>query len=319
MATTKGGLMAARQEQGAAIQQKAGNAVVAGFNAMLSKDGYQQRFNELLGERAPQFIGSLTTMITDDPNMMQVFHDAPATIIKAGLRAAAYDLPIDPALGQAYIVPFRKKKKDGSYVMEATFILGYKGMYQLAVRTGVYLKINVVDVREGELKKWNRLTEEIEFNFIDDDDVRETMPIIGYCAYFKLTNGMEKTLYMTKKQIENHEKKFRKGKYMSRGWQDDWESMASKTVLRKLLGKWGLLSVQYHNYADSAMLAAAKAIATGQFDDEDALPVTIEATSVYDDFPKSTHEEAVDMTTGEVLQEQPMSEDDQILADSLNI
>lgn len=321
MATTKGGLAAAKRAQETAIQAKAGNTVASMFNAMLSKDGYQKRFEELLGNRAPQFIGSLATMISDDSNMMQVFHDAPATIIKAALRAAAYNLPIDPALGQAYIVPFKNKKKDGSYKMEATFILGYKGMYQLAVRTGVYANINVVDVREGELKRWNRLTEEIDIQFIEDDEEREKLPIIGYCGYFRLTNGMEKTIYMTKKQIEAHEKKFRKGQYMSKGWRDDAEAMSAKTVLRRLLGKWGLLSIEYQGN-DPAVLNAASAIASGRFDDED-LPsaIDVDADTVPDELPPASPTAKVDMMTGEILQpqEQPMSEDDQILADSLNI
>lgn len=320
MATTKGGLAAAKRAQENAIQAKAGNTVASMFNAMLSKDGYQKRFEELLGNRAPQFIGSLATMISDDPNMMQVFHDAPATIIKAALRAAAYNLPIDPALGQAYIVPFKNKKKDGSYKMEASFILGYKGMYQLAVRTGVYANINVIDVRESELKHWNRLTEEIDIQFIEDDEEREKMPIIGYCGYFRLTNGMEKTIYMTKKQIEAHEKKFRKGQYMSKGWRDDAEAMAAKTVLRRLLGKWGLLSIEYQNSNTPAIMNAAAAIASGKFDDEDfSQPIDIESyDTVHDSLPSPSPDTKVDMVTGEVIPDQ-MSEDDRILNDSLNI
>lgn len=284
MATTKGGIIAAQRNQVKGPQQNNG-VVPALFNAMLSKEGYQKRFDELLGKRAPQFIGSLVSMINDEPRMVQAYYDNPNSIIKAALRAATYNLPIDPALGQAYVVPFKNKGK-----MEAVFILGYKGMYQLAVRTGVYKKINVIDIREGELIKWDRLTEDIDLNFIDDDDEREQLPIIGYCGFFELTNGMKKTIYMTRKQIENHEKKFRKGEYMGKGWRDDWESMASKTVLRRLLGKWGLLSIDYQS-ADQASLDAATAIASGNMDDEDELTHTIEAETVPDN---------VDANTGEI-------------------
>lgn len=283
---TKGGLTEVRKNQMEAKQ--ASQNVATLFNSMLSREGYQKRFNELLGKRAPQFIGSLVSMINDEPRMIQAFYDSPNSIIKAALRAASYDLPIDPTLGQAYVVPFKNKGK-----MEAVFILGYKGMYQLAVRTGVYKRINVVDVHEGELVKWDRLTEEAEFKFVDDDEEREKLPIIGYCGYFELTNGMKKTIYMTRKQIENHEKKFRKGDYMGKGWKEDWESMAAKTVLRRLLGKWGLLSVNYQN-ADEGTVRAAEAIASGKLDDADN-PVyvnTIDAEAV----PQN-----VDPETGEVI------------------
>lgn len=283
---TKGGLTEVRKNQMEAKQ--ASQNVATLFNSMLSREGYQKRFNELLGKRAPQFIGSLVSMINDEPRMIQAFYDSPNSIIKAALRAASYDLPIDPTLGQAYVVPFKNKGK-----MEAAFILGYKGMYQLAVRTGVYKRINVVDVHEGELVKWDRLTEEAEFKFVDDDEEREKLPIIGYCGYFELTNGMKKTIYMTKEQIENHEKKFRKGDYMGKGWKEDWESMAAKTVLRRLLGKWGLLSVNYQN-ADEGTVRAAEAIASGKLDDADN-PVyvnTIDAEAV----PQN-----VDPETGEVI------------------
>lgn len=262
---TKGGLTKKTAEMQEAKQ--ASKNVSALFNAMLSKDGYQKRFNELLGKRAPQFIGSLVSMINDDPRMVQAFYDAPISIIKAALRAASYDLPIDPMLGQAYVVPFYNSRKEK---MEAVFILGYKGMYQLAVRTGCYKRINVINIREGELIRWNRLTEEIEIQFIEDDDEREKLPIIGYCGYFELTNGMEKTIYMTSKQIENHEKKFRKGDYMGKGWKEDWDSMASKTVLRRLLGKWGLLSINYQT-ADEATIRLAESVASGNLDDENTL------------------------------------------------
>lgn len=283
---TKGGLTEVRKNQMEAKQ--ASQNVATLFNSMLSREGYQKRFNELLGKRAPQFIGSLVSMINNEPRMIQAFYDSPNSIIKAALRAASYDLPIDPTLGQAYVVPFKNKGK-----MEAVFILGYKGMYQLAVRTGVYKRINVVDVHEGELVKWDRLTEEAEFKFVDDDEEREKLPIIGYCGYFELTNGMKKTIYMTKEQIENHEKKFRKGDYMGKGWKEDWESMAAKTVLRRLLGKWGLLSVNYQN-ADEGTVRAAEAIASGKLDDADN-PVyvnTIDAEAV----PQN-----VDPETGEVI------------------
>lgn len=226
------------------------------MNSMLDGEKLRGRFNELLGNRSAQFVSSLVSMVNADKNLQQAFYEAPMTVIQAGLKAASFDLPIDQNLGYAYIVPFKNWKKDlGKSVMEANFILGWKGMHQLALRTGAYKTINVVDIREGELKSYNRLTEEVEVEFIDDDDVREGKPIIGYLGYYRLVNGAEKTIYMTVKQIENHEKKFRKGDYMGKGWRDDWDAMARKTVYRKLIGKWGVMSIQYQSAQDGASLA----------------------------------------------------------------
>ena len=223
------------------------------MNSMLDGEKLRGRFNELLGSRSAQFVSSLVSMVNADKNLQQAFYEAPMTVIQAGLKAAAFDLPIDQNLGYAYIVPFKNWKKDlGKSVMEANFILGWKGMHQLALRTGAYKTINVVDIREGELKSYNRLTEEVDVEFIEDDDVRESKPIIGYLGYYRLVNGAEKTIYMTTKQIENHEKKFRKGEYMGKGWRDDWDAMARKTVYRKLIGKWGVLSIQYQSAQEGA-------------------------------------------------------------------
>ena len=226
------------------------------MNAMLDGENLRNRFNDLLGKRTPQFISSIVSLVNSDKNMQQAFYESPMTVIQAGLKAASFDLPVDQNLGYAYIVPFNNFNKDsGTSKMEATFILGWKGMHQLAIRTGAYKTINVVDVREGELKSYNRLTEEIEIEFIEDEDERESKPVIGYVGYYRLVNGTEKTIYMTVKQIENHEKKFRKGKYQGKGWRDDWDSMARKTVYRRLIGKWGVMSIEYQTSRDGVNLA----------------------------------------------------------------
>ncbi len=226
------------------------------MNAMLDGENLRNRFNDLLGKRASQFISSIVSLVNSDKNMQQAFYESPMTVIQAGLKAASFDLPVDQNLGYAYIVPFNNFNKDsGTSKMEATFILGWKGMHQLAIRTGAYKTINVVDVREGELKSYNRLTEEIEIEFIEDEDERESKPVIGYVGYYRLVNGTEKTIYMTVKQIENHEKKFRKGKYQGKGWRDDWDAMARKTVYRRLIGKWGVMSIEYQTSRDGANLA----------------------------------------------------------------
>ena len=260
------------------------------MNTILDGDKLRGRFNELLGVRTPQFISSLVSMVNADQNLQRAFYEAPMSVIQSGLKAAAFDLPIDQSLGYAYIVPFKKNFKDDSgewkSKSEATFILGWKGMNQLALRTGAYKTINVVDVREGELKSYNRLTEEVELDFIEDDELRASKPVIGYVGYYRLVNGAEKTIYMTTKQIENHEKKFRKGKNMGWGWQNDWDAMARKTVYRQLIGKWGIMSITYQNAKEGASLAQ-------QMEDEYNLenPDTIDAD----------YSTVVDQTTGEVI------------------
>lgn len=240
-------------EKTTTMQEKTNKEAKVSINVMMSslldREGMRKRFDELLGERAPQFISSVVSLVNADVNLQKAFNEAPMTVIQAALKAATYDLPIDPNLGYAYIMPFNNsvKKPDGTCEkrMEAQFILGYKGMHQMALRTGAYKTINVLDVREGELKSFDRLTEEIALDFIEDDEVRESKPIIGYVGYYRLVNGTEKTLYMTKKQVEAHEKKFRKGQYMGKGWRENFDAMALKTVYRQLIGKWGLMSIDY--------------------------------------------------------------------------
>jgi recombination protein RecT len=220
------------------------------MNAMLDGEKMRSRFDELLGKRAPQFISSVVSLVNADKSMQQAFYESPMSVIQSALKAATFDLPVDQNLGYAYIVPFKNKG-----TMTATFILGWKGMHQLALRTGAYKTINVVDIREGELKSYNRLTEEVDIAFEEDEEKRETLPVIGYVGYYKLVNGAEKTIYMTIKQIENHEKKHRKGDYMGKGWRDDWDAMARKTVYRKLIGKWGVMSIDYQSRGEGVTLA----------------------------------------------------------------
>ena len=261
--------------------------VTALVNTFLDRDGLRKRFDELLGKRSPQFISSIVSMVNADKNMQQAFYESPMTVIQSALKAATFDLPIDQNLGYAYIVPFKNYKKDlGTKKMEATFILGWKGMHQLALRTGAYKTINVVDIREGELKKYNRLTEEVDIDFIEDETEREKHRVIGYVGYYRLVNGAEKTIYMSVKAIENHEKKFRKGEYQGKGWRDDWDAMARKTVYRILIGKWGVMSIDYQTADEGKQLADVMA------EDERAEGV-IDAE--YVDIP-------VDESTGEVIE-----------------
>lgn len=244
------------------IQAKAKQSVNVILNNVLDSEGYRKRLNDLLGARAPQFVSSVISLVNASKQLQEAAVSAPATIIQSALKAAIFDLPIEPSLGYAYVVPFRNKG-----VMEATFILGYKGMNQLALRTGAYKRLNVCDVREGELKRYDRLTEDIEIEWIEDDEEREKKPIIGWVGYFRLVNGTEKTIYMSRKAVERHEQKNRKGNYMTQGWRDNFEEMAAKTVFRKLIGKYGIMSIDYQRQGDPDVLQAADDVAAGKFDD----------------------------------------------------
>ena len=263
-----------------AVQQnkpeaRAQQSVSVMLNSLLDGEKMRKRFDELLGKRTPQFLSSLVSMINDNQALQQAFYQSPMSVIKSALQAATYDLPIDPALGYAYIVPFNISYKDekGNWAkkMQATFVIGYKGMTQLCLRTGAYKSVpDAVDVREGELVSYNRLTGEAVFSWVEDEDEREKLPIVGYAGYFCLKNGAEKTIYMTRRQIEAHEKKNRKGQNMGKGWKEDFDAMARKTVIRKLCSKYALMSIDYQTGADRNTMNLATALAAKDYPDEQA-------------------------------------------------
>ncbi|AJO24811.1 recombinase RecT [Weizmannia coagulans] len=208
-----------------------------GLKALLNTPTMQKKFEQVLDKKAPQFMSSLLNLYNGDPNIQAA---EPMSIISSAMVAASLDLPVDKNLGYAWIVPFYDSKKGHK---AAQFQLGYKGYIQLALRTGQYKAINVIAVREGELKKWNRLTEEIEL----DLEGATSDKVVGYCGYFKLINGFEKTVYWTKDEIEAHRirhNKMKDKKALNNVWKSDYDAMAMKTVIRNMLGKWGILSVE---------------------------------------------------------------------------
>lgn len=249
------GIVVTRKEMAAKQQEQP--SIPKLLNNTLDNSGYKRRFDELLGKRAPQFVSSLATLINSTPKVLEIFKNNPITIIQAALKAAAYDLPIEPSLGYAYILPFDQT---------ATFVLGYKGMVQLALRTGLYMRLNAVDVREGELISYDRLTEDIEFRWEADIVRREKIPVVGYAAFYRLKNGMEKTLFMTKAEIDAHELANRKGKSKNSVWINHYDEMAKKTILRRLLSKWGIMSINYLD-ASPADQEVMRNMAEGTLDD----------------------------------------------------
>lgn len=209
-----------------------------GVKALIKSDAVQKSFNEVLKDKATSFTANVLSLVNNDAYLAQ---SEPMSIITGAMTAATLDLPLDKNLGYAYLVPF-KDYKNGN-VQKAQFILGYKGYIQLAQRSGRYKALNVTPVYEGELISWNRLTEEIDF----DPEKRVSDVVIGYCGHFELLNGFKKTVYWTKQEVENHRIKHNKmkdKKTLSGVWASDYDSMACKTVLRNLLSKWGILSIE---------------------------------------------------------------------------
>lgn len=212
------------------------------FNQTITAPKTQEYLESLLHERKGAFVNNITALVANNTSLQSC---APFTLMFAALKATGLDLPLDPSLGMAYVIPY-KNNRTGETV--AQFQIGYKGFYQLAVRSGQYRRINTSDVREGELVRRDRLTGDFEFKFIEDDDVRLKTPIIGYVSYFSLFNGMESTLYMSKKEVEEHAKRYsqtyRAKDNRSSKWVTDFDAMALKTVLKLNLSKNGVLSVE---------------------------------------------------------------------------
>ena len=200
-----------------------------GLSQMLQSSNIKSRFEEILKSKAPAFVSSILNVANSSEALQRVAASNPQSIIRSAAVAAALDLPIDKNLGFAHIVPYKD---------EAQFQLGYKGY---AVRTGQYKTINACEIYEGEIVKQNRLTGELEF----DEAKRTSDKIIGYAAYFKLTNGFEKTLYMTIKELREHGKKYSKSYYKDFSiWKQNENAMCLKTVLKLLLSKYGILSIE---------------------------------------------------------------------------
>jgi recombination protein RecT len=219
------------------------------LSTIVDRPEYKGRFAEVLGKRAPQFISSMLA-ISNQAHMRDV---DPKTILAAAMTAATLDLPINQNLGFAYIVPYKGN---------AQFQMGYKGFIQLAMRTGQYRFINACRVFEGELVRYNKLTGELEI----DEEAKQSDTVVGYASYFRMLNGFEHALYMTADQVMAHAKRYSQSfsKGYSSVWKDDFDAMALKTVIKLLLSKWGMLSVQMEKalFEDQAMRVDVDAPAT---------------------------------------------------------
>jgi len=196
----------------------------------LNNDKIKSYLESILKDRVGQFITSLVSMSNLTPGLSKC---EPNSLMQCGLKAASLNLPLDNNLGFAYAIPYGNK---------ASFQMGWKGFVQLAQRTGQYKTVNVITVKEGELKKWDPFNGELEIEIIEDVK-REKLPAIGYAAVFRLINGFEKRSYWTKTEVLAHAKRFSKT-FGNGPWQTDFDKMAMKTVLKDLISKYGPMSVE---------------------------------------------------------------------------
>lgn len=205
-----------------------GNGRGVTINSLVASTSVKRRFEEMLGKKAAGFLSSVISIVNGNDQLKAC---DPNKVLACAAVAASMDLPINPNLGLAYIVPYKGQPQ---------FQMGYKGYIQLAMRSGQYQKIEVNEVYEGEIKIVNRFTGDFEIN----PEGRTSDKVVGYLAYFRLINGFEKYEYMTVEQVEAHAKRFSQsyGKGFS-PWTTDFDAMAKKTVLKRLLSKYGILSI----------------------------------------------------------------------------
>lgn len=238
-----------------------------GLTAYLTQDAVKNQINKVVGgKNGTRFVSSIVSAVQTTPALQECTNPS---ILSAALLGEALNLSPSPQLGQFYMVPFKNKKKG---VTEAQFQLGYKGYIQLAIRSGYYKKLNVLAIKEGELIRYNPLEEEIEVSLIEDDIEREETPTAGYYAMFEYENGFKKSMYWSKKKMLAHADKYsaafsakslelleagkipdsEKRKYSS-FWYKDFDGMAMKTMLRQLISKWGIMSIDLQTAIDKDM------------------------------------------------------------------
>lgn len=220
------------------------------FSVAIQGEGYKNLINNTLQDpqRAQRFVASISSAVAVNPDLQDC--DA-GTILTAGLVGEALELSPSPQLGQYYLVPFQDRKNNRKV---ATFVLGYRGYIQLALRSGQYKKLNVLVVKAGELVRFDPLNEEIEVNLIQDELKRETAATDGYYAMFEYMNGFRKAVYWSREKMERHAMRYSMGYKAKKGftfWEKDFDSMAFKTMLRHLISRWGIMSIEMRQAFES--------------------------------------------------------------------
>ncbi|MCR5705165.1 MAG: recombinase RecT [Eubacterium sp.] len=225
-----------------------------GLTAYLTNDAVKNQINNVVGgKNGTRFISSIVSAVNANASLQECTN---ASIVSAALLGESLNLSPSPQLGQYYLVPFKDKEKG----KVAQFQLGYKGYIQLAIRSGQYKKLNVLAIKEGELINFDPLNEEIEVKLIENEEAREQAETIGYYAMFEYVNGFKKAIYWSKEKMKAHAMKYSPGyaadikkKTSWTFWSKDFDGMAYKTMLRQLISKWGIMSIDMVQAIDSDM------------------------------------------------------------------
>ncbi len=243
--------------------QKTTNNQVASLKNVLASPSVQEQFKNALAEKSSLFVASIIDLYAGD-NYLQKCN--PQAVVMEALKAATLDLPISKSLGFAYIVPYKGRP---------VFQIGYKGMIQLAMRTGQYRYINAGEILEGEFVSFDKLTGELD---ISGQPTSET--VVGYFAHIETVNGFRKSMYWTRERMEAHAAKYSQqygNKKMP--WHTEFDKMATKTMLRSLLSKYGVMSVEMANAfqaEDNQTPGSDDMLGDGAVDDR---PIVIDAES----------------------------------------
>lgn len=294
------------------------------FNNLINSDLMRTKIHQMVGATDSQeFITSITSAVNTNPALAEC---DPQTIISAALLGQSLHLKPSPQLGYFYMVPFNNRKKG---TKEAQFQLGYKGLLQLAIRTSEYIDIDAIEIKEGEYKGRDKFTGRPKFEFVEDDDIRENLPVVGYMAYFEMKNGYIKRLYWSKTKMENHADTYsmafdlekyhdlQEGKIpqseqwkYSSFWYKNFDEMAKKTMLRQLLSKHGLLSTEMQKAVESDQAVITKDLQPEYVDNENVIDnaaVEKEQTQSIEENSAPTVEEVMNQVNQ--AQSEPVLED----------
>ena len=274
-----------------------------GLTAYLTQDAVKRQINSVVGgKNGTRFISSIVSAVQTTPALQECTNPS---ILSAALLGEALNLSPSPQLGQFYMVPFDNKKKG---YKEAQFQLGYKGYVQLAIRSGYYKRLNVLAIKEGELIRYDPLDEEIEVSLIEDDIAREETPTAGYYAMFEYENGFKKTMYWTKRKMLAHAEKYsyafaknggakslellEQGKIpekemwkYSSFWFKDFDGMALKTMIRQLISKWGIMSIDLQTAIDKDMAVIHEDMSAEYVDNREQEDTEVVAEQEYVESP----------------------------------
>ena len=231
------------------------------FSVFMNQEQIKALVSQAVGKNAQRFTASIISAVSTNPALGKCTQKS---ILSAALLGESLGLSPSPQLGQYYLVPFDKRDKQGNVIeTNAQFVLGAKGYKQLAMRSGQYLDIDVLEIKEGEYKGRDKLTGKQKFEFIENDDGRDSLPTVGYMAYFELLNGFRKQVYWTKakmlKHADTYSPAFHADKYddyvngkipknelykYSSFWYKNFDEMAFKTLIRHLISQWGVMSIE---------------------------------------------------------------------------